>query len=136
MGLADIPPPLTAGKSHPKGVHTRFIKYIRPARTTQSGTNTPEAEADSEPAHSREGTHPPRENPRVNDFTPGGRHPPEEVENVTHPSREVTQGEPSVNEREQDLKRVKSHSAFDDDGAENPETQKGEVPQFLSIRSE
>ena len=89
VGLADIPPPLTAGDSHPKGVHTRFIKYLRRARKTPSGTNTLEAEADSEPAHSQEATPPSRENPRVNDLTPGGPPPPTEVENVTHPSREV-----------------------------------------------
>ena len=130
MGLADIPPPLTEGESHPKGVHTRFIKYLRPARTTQSGTNTLEAEADSEPAHSQEATPPSSENPRVNDLTPGGPLPPEEVENVTHPPWEATQGEPGANEREQDLKKVKSLSAFDDDSAENSETQKDEVSQF------
>ena len=105
LGLADIPPPLTAGESHPTGIYTRFIKYRRPARTTQSGTNTLEAEADSEPAHSQEATPPSRENPSVNDLTPGGPPPPEEVENVIHPPREVTQGEPSANEQEQDLKR-------------------------------
>ena len=69
VGLADIPPPLTAGESHPKGVQTRFIKYLRRARTNQSGTNTLEAEADSEPAHSQEATPLSRENPKVNDFT-------------------------------------------------------------------
>ena len=31
VGLADIPSPLTEGESNPKGVHTRFIKYLRPA---------------------------------------------------------------------------------------------------------
>ena len=84
VGLAYIPPPLTAGESHPKGVHTRFIKYLHPARTTQSGTNTLEAEADSEPAHSQEATPLSRENPRVNDLTPGGPPPPEEVEDVIY----------------------------------------------------
>ena len=136
VGLADIPPSLTAGESHLKGVHTRFIKYLRPARTTQSGTNSLEAEADSEPAHSQEATTPSRENPRVNDLIPGGPPPPEEAANVTHPPWEVTQGEPSANEREQNLKKVTSHSAFDDDSAENSETQKDEVSQFLSSRSE
>ena len=60
VGLAGIPPTLTAGESPPKGVHTRFIKYLRPARTTKSGNNTLEAEADSEPAHSQEATPPSR----------------------------------------------------------------------------
>ena len=136
VGLADIPPPLTEGESNPKGVHTRFIKYLRPAGTTQSGTNTLEAEADSEPANSQETTPPSRENPRVHDLTPGGPPPPEEVENVTHPPWEVTQCDPGANEREYDLKKVTSHSAFDDDSAENSETQKDEVSQFLSSRSE
>ena len=136
VGLADILPPLTEGESHLKGVHTRFIKYLRPARTTQSGTNWLEAEADSEPAHSQEATPPSRENPRVNDLIPGGTPPPEEAANVTHPPWEVTQGEPSANEREQDLKKVTSHSALDDDSAGNSETQKDEVSQFLSSRSE
>ena len=134
VGLTDIPPPLTEGESHLKGVHTRFIEYLRPARTTQSGTNSLEAEADSEPAHSQEATPPLRENPNVNDLIPGGPPPPEEAANVTHPPWEVTQGEPSANEREQDLKKVTSHSAFDD--AENSETQKDEVSRFLSSRSE
>ena len=136
MGLADIPPPLTEGESHLKGVYTRFIKYLRCARTTQSGINTLEAEAGSEPAHSQEATNPSRENPRVNDFTPGGPPPPDEVENVTHPSREVTQGEPPAKEREQDLKKVTSIRAFDDDSAENSETRKDEVSQFFSSRPE
>ena len=136
VGLADIPPSLTEGESHLKGVHTRFIKYLRPARTTQSWTNSFEAEADSEPAPSQEATPPSRGNPRVNDLTPGGPPPPEEAANVTHPPWEVTQGEPSANEREQDLKKVTSHSAFDDESAENSETQKDEVSQFLSSRSE
>ena len=118
VGLADIPPPLTAGEPYPKGVHTRFIKYLRPARTTQSGTNTLEAQADSEPAHSQEATSPSRESPRVNDLTPGGPPPPQEVENVTRHSREVTQGERGAKEREQDLKKVTSLIAFDDDSVE------------------
>ena len=50
--------------------------------------------------------------------------------------REVSQSEPTAKEREQDLKKVTSLSAYDDDGAENPETQKDEVPQFLGSRSE
>ena len=58
VGLDDIPPLLTAVKSHPKGVHTRFIKYLRPARPTQSVANTLEAQADSEPGQSQEATPP------------------------------------------------------------------------------
>ena len=70
------------------------------------------------------------------DLTPGGQLPPDEVENVTHPPWEVIQSEPSGNEREQNLKKVTSHCAFDDHSAENSDTQKDKVSQFLSSRSE
>ena len=62
VGLADIPKPLSEGEPQINGVHTRFAKYLRRARTTQFGTDAPDVEAEPEPAHAHEATPPSREN--------------------------------------------------------------------------
>ena len=54
--LADILPPLTGGESHHDSGHTRFANYLRRVRKTETGTDTLDVKADSEPAISHEAT--------------------------------------------------------------------------------